>query len=275
MMKGIFPNKMALLSTIVVGMFVMWAGFGPLFLQHDPTRVNISERFSPPNLKHLLGTDQLGRDVLVRLTYGARLSLIVSLCAVLFAAFCGSTLGLLAGYYGGWIDNAIMRLLDIMFSLPSLVLAITLVAFLGNSVSNVIIAIGIVYSPQIARVIRSNVLKIRSEEYILAAKAIGCGVLRTITIHIFRNVAPTLLALSTLYIGSAIIYEATLSFLGMGVPLQVQSWGKMLAEARGYLALAPWMALAPGLAIMLVVMSFNFLGDQLRDILDPKLRGGM
>lgn len=274
-MKSIFPNKMALLSTVVVAMFVMWAGLGPLFLQEEPTRVNISERFSPPNLKHLLGTDQLGRDVLVRLTYGARLSLIVSLCAVLFAAFCGSTLGLLAGYYGGGIDNAIMRFLDIMFSLPSLVLAITLVAFLGNSVSNVVIAIGIVYSPQIARVIRSNALKIRSEEYILAAKAIGCGNLRIIVMHVFRNIAPTLLALSTLYIGSAIIYEATLSFLGMGVPLQVQSWGKMLAEARGYLALAPWMALAPGLAIMFVVMSFNFLGDQLRDMLDPKLRGGI
>jgi len=266
-------NKLNLINLGIVGIFIIWATFGPLFLQTDPTKVDISNRLCPPNLKHPLGTDQLGRDIFSRLTHGARLSLIVSLFAVLFATFLGSVVGLIAGYQGGWVDSLIARILDIMFSVPSIVLAITLVAFLGNTVLNVIIAIGVVYTPQIARVIRSHVLKIKTEDYILAAKALGCSTFRILTIHVFRNITSTLLALSTGYLGAAIIYEATLSFLGMGVPLTVQSWGRMLSEARGYLALAPWMVLAPGLAITIVVLSFNFLGDYLRDVLDPKLRG--
>ncbi len=233
----------------------------------------IAPRLQAPSAAHWFGTDDLGRDVLSRVIYGARISLWVGIVAVGIGASLGITLGVIAGYFGGKIDDLIMRIMDIVFAFPSLVLAITIVGFLGASLTNTMIAIGFVSSARFSRVARGPVLALREQEFVQAARLLGANNRRIVLRHILPNIMAPLLVQTSLAFSTAVLTEASLSFLGLGAQPPDPSWGQMLQAARKYLEPAPWTALAPGAAITLVVLGFNQLGDGLRDVLDPRLRG--
>jgi len=271
--RRFFSNRIAVMSGGCILLFFVWTIIGPMVLASSPTKINLSARFSPPSLSHIGGTDNLGRDVFARVTLGCRVAVKVSMGAVVFSSILGSMFGLISGYFRGRIDAVLMRIMDVFFAIPSVILAIALVAFMGNSLTNVIIAIGIVYVPQVARVVRGATLRVREEDYVLAAKAIGGSDFHIIFKHVLRNTLPIVVSISTLYLGGAILYEATLSYLGMGVPIAALSWGRILNDARNYINTAPHTVFVAGGAIIFVVLNLNLLGDQLRDILDPKLRG--
>ncbi len=258
---------------VVVLLLVLTALFADLLATHDPTRTNATKTLSAPDLDFWLGTDHLGRDVYSRIVYGARLSLVVGLGSTLFGAVIGGVVGLLSGYLGGKLDLITQRILDIMQGLPLLVLAMVMSAALGPAVHNVIIAISVPLIPRAARVIRASTLSIREMAYVEAARALGIQNLRIAFRHILPNTLGPFLVLTTAQLGSAILVEASLSFLGMGVPEPFPSWGRMLSgSAAEYAQKAPWLVIFPGLAISLAVFGFNLLGDALRDVLDPKLR---
>ena len=265
-------NRLLLIGVIIILLFFLTAVFGPLLVRHDPEVMNVKHQFVPPSKEHLLGTDQFGRDVLSRIIYGTRLSCLVSLLSVGIAATAGVAIGLLAGYFTGVLDDILMRLMDIMLTFPVILLAIGLIAFAGPKTSNVIIAIGVVYTPQFARVIRSSVLVVRDQEYVEAAVVVGANDASIILTQILPNCLPVIIVQVTLSLAAAIILEAALSFLGLGTPPPAPSWGRMLSEARNFISLAPWNAVFPGISIITVVMGLNFIGDGIRDILDPKLR---
>lgn len=258
---------------VVVLLLVLTALFADLLATHDPTRTNATKTLSAPDLDFWLGTDHLGRDVYSRIVYGARLSLVVGLGSTLFGAVIGGVVGLLSGYLGGKLDLITQRILDIMQGLPLLVLAMVMSAALGPAVHNVIIAISVPLIPRAARVIRASTLSIREMAYVEAARALGIQNLRIAFRHILPNTLGPFIVLTTAQLGSAILVEASLSFLGMGVPEPFPSWGRMLSgSAAEYAQKAPWLVIFPGLAISLAVFGFNLLGDALRDVLDPKLR---
>ncbi len=252
--------------------------FAPYIAPHPPELGKLSYRLLPPawiqggKASHFLGTDHLGRDILSRLIYGARISLTISLLAVFFAGTVGTIIGLFSGYFGGFIDNLLMRLTDIGLSLPMLLVALVLVAVLGPSYTNVILVIVLLLWPRYARQVRGETLSIREREFIDLARVAGCSDIRIILRHIFPNVVPTLLVLATLQVGYVIIMESTLSFLGVGIPPPTPSWGLMASDGRGVISTAWWVFLFPGLAILLTVLASNLLGDWVRDKLDPKLR---
>jgi peptide/nickel transport system permease protein len=225
-----------------------------------------------PSVHHALGTDELGRDLLVRIIHGSRVSLEVGLIATAIATLVGVVLGGLAGYYGGVLDLVIQGLVDISWAFPTVLLAIFLVAILGPGLVNVMIAVGLVYWGGFARVVRGQVLSLREWEYVTAARAIGASDLRILGWHILPNVLAPVIVMSTLMLGSAILIEATLSFLGMGAQPPTPSWGSILADGRNYLQVAPWVSFYPGVAIMLTVLGFNLLGDGIRDATDPRLK---
>jgi peptide/nickel transport system permease protein len=225
-----------------------------------------------PSRDHLLGTDELGRDTFSRILFGARVSLEVGIIAVAVSLAIGGLLGILAGFYGGRIDALIMRIVDILFAFPGLILAIVISGLLGPSGRNAMLAIGVVYAPAFARVIRGSVLSVKSELYLEAGRVAGASNGRLIARHVFPNIVAPLIVLITVYLSSAILAEAGLSFLGLGTQPPEPSWGGMLNAARTYMEINAWMAIAPGLAIALVVLGLNFLGDGLRDVLDPRLR---
>jgi len=231
-----------------------------------------AKRLLPPGSVNLLGTDEIGRDVLSRIIYGSRVSLYVGLVAVSLAVTIGVPTGVLAGFVGGTFDSLVMRLIDIVLAFPSLVLAIVLAGALGPGVTNAMIAIGIVYSPAFARVSRGSVLAIKNELFVDAARTVGCRTWRVIGRHILPNILAPLIVLLTLQMSTAILTEAGLSFLGLGTQPPNPSWGMMLSSGRKYMELAPGLAIFPGLAIAITVLAFNFLGDGLRDALDPRLR---
>ena len=222
--------------------------------------------------EHLLGTDAFGRDTFSRLIYGARISLVVSLLAVFFAGSVGTAVGLIAGYFGGWVDVLLMRVVDVGLSIPLILMAIILVSVLGPSITNVILVILLLLWPRYARQIRAETLSIKQQPFVDLARVAGCSPIRIMWVHIFPNVIPSLLVLATLQVGWVIIMESSLSFLGVGIPPPQPAWGVMVADGRGLIATAWWISLWPGLAILLTVLSFNLLGDWLRDRLDPKLR---
>jgi len=270
-------NKGAMLGLAVIIFFVMVALFAPYIAPHSPIIQNLSNSFKPGiwagNSKNLLGTDQFGRDIISRIIYGARISLSVGFIAVLIGVLFGGSAGILAGFFGGWIDEIIMRTVDVMFSIPSILLAIVIVAIMGRGLDKAMIAIGITYAPQIARISRSETLTVRNTEYIEAAEAIGTPSFRTIVVHVLPNILSPLIVYGTLSIGSAILDAAALGFLGLGAQPPKPEWGAMLANSfhsitGGYW----WVETFPGIAIALVVLGFNLLGDGLRDALDPKLR---
>jgi peptide/nickel transport system permease protein len=231
-----------------------------------------ARRLSAPSAAHPLGTDELGRDELSRIIHGAQVSLQVGLVSVVIALVVGTATGVAAGFYGGAVDAVSMRTIDIMFAFPGLVLAIVIAGLLGPSRTNAMIAIGIVYAPAFARVVRGSTLGVLGLPYVEAARSLGVSDGRIVRRHLLPNIMAPLIVLTTVYLSTAILTEAALSFLGLGTQPPEPSWGGMLNAARSYMERAPWLAIAPGLAIMIVVLGFNFLGDGLRDVLDPQLR---
>jgi peptide/nickel transport system permease protein len=257
---------------VIVLIIVFVAIFAEVLSPYDPN-AQIAPRLSPPSQEYPLGVDQNGRDVLSRLIYGSRVALEVSVISVGISLLVGTTLGLVAGYYGGTLDNIIMRVMDMLFTLPSFVLALALIGVLGPSLPNVIIAITVVTVPSIARVTRGPVLAVREMEYVESARTCGANDVRIMFRHILPNVMAPVIVQSTISIADAILIEAALSFLGLGVPAPATSWGNMLGQGRRYMELANGLSIFPGIAIMLAVLGFNLAGDGLRDILDPRLRG--
>ena len=265
-------HRLAAVGAIVVVMLVFLSLAGPLIAPEDPYHVDLGNTLGQPSLKHPLGTDHLGRDIMSRLIYGTRISLIVGVGAVALAAFIGGLCGLFAGYFGGKLDILIMRTLDVIWAFPPVLLAIAFVAVRGPSLSTVILAIGLVSIPRDARIVRSTVLSVKERDYILAAKASGIGHLRIIFTHVMPNILAPLIVVATLGTGGAIMMESILSFLGLGMQPPATSWGLMISEGQRYLRVYPFYALFPGLTIIVTVFAFNVFGDGLRDAWDPKLK---
>jgi peptide/nickel transport system permease protein len=258
---------------IILVMIVM-AVAAPLITFHDPLLWSMREKMVPPSLDHWLGTDNYGRDFWTRIVEGAKVSLIVGFGAVAFGSVTGGLTGVVSAFYGGRVDNIIQRFMDAVLSIPTLILALAIMASLGQSITNVIIAIGISGIPGASRVVRSQALSVKQSEYALAAQSIGATDMRIMMQHILPQCIAPWLIVASARLGTSIIAEASLSFLGLGVPPPAPSWGGMLSgPARNYYAIAPWMAIWPGLAISLAVYAFNLFGDALRDVLDPRLRG--
>jgi len=271
-------SKAALASAIVLLLVTIAAVAAPTITPDDPFSISLIQRLKPPGYvgssgtTHLLGTDTLGRDVYSRLVYGARVSLIVGLSAVLVSGTIGLLLGLLSGYFGGWVDDVIMRIADIQLSFPTILLALAIMAVLGSGLDKLILVLGLTGWVQYGRIVRSQVLSIKEEEFVLAAKATGEGHGRIVFEQILPNIWSPIIVIASFSVATNIIAEASLSFLGVGVPPSIPSWGTMLADGRQYIGLAEWLTIPPGLAISLTVLSINILGDWLRDFLDPRLK---
>ena len=268
--RRLLRRPSAVLAASVVGAFIVVALGAARLAPYDPIATNFAAVRKAPSSAHLLGTDEVGRDVLSRLIWGARASLLAGVIPVTIAVSISIPLGLLSGYAGGWVDDLIMRLTDAMLAIPFLIVAIALAAFLGPSLGNAMIAIGIATLPIFVRLARGTVLAIKTEDFIEAARALGNSPVRIAVGHVFPNMVPPLLIQSSLTVAAAIIAEASLSFLGLGQQPPAPSWGSMLNTAQRYLSQAPWMALYPGLAIFVIVVALNVLGDRLRDVLDPR-----
>jgi peptide/nickel transport system permease protein len=271
-LRRLFARKGAVAGLAVIAAFIALAVFAPLVVPYDPVATSWTLVRKPPSALHWFGTDELGRDILSRVIFGARASLLAGAISVGIAVSIGVPFGLIAGYRGGFIDALISRITDAMLACPFLILAIALAAFLGPSLGNAMIAIGITTTPVFIRLTRGQTIGVKVEDYVEAARAIGNPRWRIALFHILPNILPALLVQATLSIAAAIIAEAALSFLGLGQQPPAPSWGSMLNAAQRFLTNAPWMALWPGLAIFLVVLSFNLVGDGLRDALDPRQR---
>ena len=265
-------SKSALIGGSIVTAIVVLAVFAPLAAPHDPYEMNFSAAHQAPTATHVLGTDNYGRDLFSRLIFGARISLVVGICAVAVAVLVGVSLGLAAGYLGGTIDLTLMRLVDIWLAFPSVLLAIALVSFMGADIRSVIIAVGLVQWTAFARVVRASALELKESDYVLAARAAGVPDLRIALRHVLPGAVAPVLVLATLGVGGAITGEALLSFLGLGVRPPTPSWGATLAFGLLFLRSSPHLAIFPGLAIMITTLGFNLLGDGLRDLGDPRLR---
>lgn len=263
-------NRAALIGGGVVAFFTILALLAPILPIADPIATSWTAIRKPPSAEHWLGTDELGRDILSRMIWGARASLQAGVISVLIAMAIGVPLGLAAGYFGGWIDQIVSRVTDALLAMPFLILAIALAAFLGPSLTNAMIAIGVSAAPVLIRLTRGQALSVKTEDYVEGARAIGLGHLAIMGRYILPNVFPPILVQATLTIATAILAEASLSFLGLGQQPPAPSWGTMLSTAKNFLVQAPWMAVWPGAAIFLVVMGFNLFGDGLRDALDPR-----
>ena len=265
-------------SAAIIGALVAVATFAPVVAPRDPYAFNLNDRGLPirmqsPDATFLLGTDPLGRDVLSRLVYGARVSLIVGFASVVIGTLLGTALGLVCGYWEGRLDHVIQRGVDTVMAIPAIVVALAVMSVLGQSLTNIILVIGLVIAPGASRVVRASVLAVKQETFINAAHASGASTGRIITRHVLPNVFAPILVIATVWLGNAIVIEAALSFLGLGTPPPTPTWGGMLSgEGRRNLETAPYLAVFPGLAISIVVLAFNMLGDALRDLLDPRLR---
>ena len=268
--KRLLRRPAVVLAIVLVVAFITIAAAAPYVAPHDPNSTNFGAIRKAPSALYRLGTDEVGRDLLSRLSWGARASLLAGVIPVSIAVVVSIPLGLLSGYVGGWVDGVIMRITDAMLAIPFLIVAIALAAFLGPSLTNAMIAIGIATLPIFLRLSRGTVLAVKTEEYVEAARAVGGSHVRIATRHILPNMLPPLFIQSSITIAAAIIAEASLSFLGLGQQPPAPSWGSMLNAAQRYLSQAPWMAFYPGLMIFIVVMALNVLGDGLRDALDPK-----
>ncbi len=261
------------IGAVIMAVFVFAALFAEIITFHDPLATNAALSLAPPSAAHWMGTDNFGRDVYSRIVYGARISLAVGIGSTALGCLFGVALGLLSGYLSGWVDLLVQRLIDILQALPLLVLALVMAAALGPSLQNTIIAIAIPLIPYVARVIRANTLALRELPFVEAAKAIGMSDLRIAIRHVLPNTLAPLIVLATAQLGAAILTEASLSFLGLGIPEPYPSWGRMLSEsAAEYVRTAPWLVIFPGIAISLVVFGTNLLGDAARDLLDPRQR---
>jgi len=269
----ILKSKSALAGFVIITLDLILAIFAPFIATHSYDEMDFMYVLAKPGEGgHIFGTDDYGRDIFSRLVYGARVSLMVGVVAVGIGALIGTVLGILSGYFGGFLDSLIMRFMDALLSFPYVLLAIAMMAVLGPGLFNAMIAIGVVMVPSFARVVRSAVLNVKNEDFVIASKVLGASNLRVIFHHILPNIVPSLIIYSSLNFAGAVISEATLSFLGLGIQPPTPSWGSMLSEAKDFLQVAPHMAIFPGLAILLTCLGFNLLGDGLRDVLDPRLR---
>lgn len=265
-------NQLAVVSAIVIALFLVAAILAPLLTSYSYDEMDTQHRLAAPSAEHLLGTDEGGRDVLTRMLYGSRVSLLVGIVPTTLSMLVGVILGILAGFYGGKVDAVIMRLADIMLAFPSMLLAMVIMYTLGDGIINIFLALAMVNWASVARIVRSETLQLRETEYVEAARSIGVRRVTIMLRHILPNCIPSLIVLFTLNIPSAILAESSLSFLGLGIQAPDASWGLMVNSGRQYLYNAPWLSLAPSAAIMVIVLAFNFLGDGLRDVLDPHLK---
>jgi peptide/nickel transport system permease protein len=268
-------KPLGLVGGLLIALLVLTALLAPALAPYDPLQIKSADRLQPPSLVYPLGTDDFGRDILSRLIYGARISMFIGLGAVAISTLLATIIGVISGYYGGRVDTILQRCIDTMMAFPGLVVLLTLMAMLGQGLGNVILALGVGGTAGNARIVRSAVLAIKESQYLEAARALGCRDWQIILRYVLPNIAAPIMVVATLGLGVAILAESSLSFLGFGVPPPTPSWGGMLSgSGRTYMLKAPWMAIFPGLAISLAVFGFNMLGDALRDLLDPKLRGG-
>ena len=276
--EKLFKNRTGMAGLIIITLFTLIAALAPVISPHDPNENFLYDQLKPPvwnaggSTKNLLGTDDLGRDMLSRLIYGARVSLTLGIVSVGIALICGSILGALAGYYKGWPDNLIMRVMDIILAFPYILLAIVIVAYLGPGLRNAMMAIGIINIPRFARIVRASVIEEYEKDYVTAARAVGTGNRRIIFNAIFPNCLAPIIVQASLGFGEAILSGAGLSFLGLGAQPPLSEWGAMIAQGRSMILRAWWVMTFPGVAILLAVLGFNLLGDGLRDALDPRLR---
>lgn len=271
-MRRLLRHKLALVGIFILTVFLISAFFAPWLAPYDPIAQELLNRKQPPSPEHILGMDEVGRDILSRIIFGAQASLQVGVGSVSFAIVIGALVGAISGYLGGWVDTLVMRLMDIMLAFPSLLLAIAIVSILGPGLMNMLYAIAIVSIPIYARIVRASVLSVKEQDYILAARAIGASSARILFRNVLPNCLTPLIVQGTLGIATAILDAAGLSFLGLGARPPTPEWGAMLGEGRGSVFTAPHIVIFPGIAIMLTVLGFNLLGDGLRDSLDPRLR---
>jgi peptide/nickel transport system permease protein len=269
--RAFLRHRSAVIGSLIILFFICLAIFAPLITPYDYTEKS-EALLQPPSGKHWFGTDEMGRDLFTRVIYGSRISLWVGFVAISGSIVVGSALGLIAGYYGGWRDTVISRLFDILLAFPSILLAIAIVAMLGPGLGNALIAIAIINIPTFGRLMRSRVLSVKAEDYILAARAMGMKNSRILFHHILPNCWAPIMVQGTLGFATAVIEAAALGFLGLGAQPPEPEWGTMLSDARQFIQLAPWTMIFPGLAIMLTVLGFNLLGDGLRDLLDPRMK---
>ncbi|HYM90281.1 MAG TPA: ABC transporter permease [bacterium] len=272
MATQLLRTPVAAAGAVIVGVYLLAAAAAPVLSPHDPLAMISQSLLAPPGGPYPFGTDQFGRDLLSRLLYGSRVSFTVAFASVGLALAGGGAAGLAGGYYGGPVDGVLMRVMDVIFAFPAVLLAIAIMAVAGTAVWTVILAIGVVYTPQFARVSRASVLATRNLEYVEAAAAMGAGARRVLLRHILPNISAPLIVQTSLSLSLAILTESALSFLGLGTQPPTPSWGSMLADSRRFMTMAPWTAVFPGVAIAMAVLGFNLLGDGLRDLLDPRLR---
>jgi len=265
-------NRAAVVGLVLAVLVTILSVAAPLFTWHDPLAQDARSRLQPPDRTHLLGRDTFGRDLFARLLFAGRISLLVGVCSVLLGGVIGSTLGLVAGYTGGKIENVIMRFVDILMAFPSLLLGLLVLAVLGPGLFKMILAIGIMLSPAFARVMHGSALSLKKREFVEGARSVGASPVRIVGLHILPNVMGEVVVLGSLWTASAIRIEANLSFIGLGVSPPTPTWGNMIRDGTPHLLNAPWLSVFPGLAILVAVLGFNLLGDGLRDVLDPHLR---
>jgi peptide/nickel transport system permease protein len=266
-------SPLTVAGLVLIVLLALIAALAPIIAPADPLKQVLSTRLKPPSAAHWFGTDQLGRDVLSRMIYGARISLLIGTVVVGLAASLGTIVGLIAGYTGGWLDESLMRLTDVFLAFPALILAMAISGALGPSLNNAMIAIAVVSWPIYARLVRAQVLSLREREYVEAARSLGASPGRIVWQHILPNTLAPLLVQASFDMGSAILSAAGLSFIGFGAQPPTAEWGVMISDGRNYIVTQPWLSLFPGLAILLTVAAFNLIGDGLRDALDPRLRG--
>lgn len=271
--RRFFRHRLAVLGAAIVLLLLLAALFGRQLAPYDPLEMNFAARLTGPGAEHLMGTDEFGRDIFSRVLHGARVSVQVAFIAVSISTVVGVLLGSLAGFFGRWVDEVIMRIMDILFAFPAVLLAITIMAILGRGLENAMIAIAIVYVPIFARVARGAVLSVRQRDFVAAAGALGRSRVMTLFRHVLPNSLGPIIAQISISLAFAILAEAALSFFGLGTQPPDPSWGRMLSEGRSFMQQAWWLGVFPGLMIMISVMGFNFLGDGLRDLLDPRMRG--
>ena len=271
----LFGRKIVLVAAVVVGFFLLCAVASPLIAPYDPNAIDLTSMLEGPSAEHIFGTDQHGRDLFSRIVYGSRMAFLVGVLAVLVATVIGVFIGLVAGYFGGAVDSVLMRIIEAEMSIPGIMLALALVATFGNSTGMLIFILGFSAIPPYARMMRAQVLSVRELDYVASSRIIGNSDLKTMLRHVFPNCLSPIIVLMSQSIGATILSEASLSYLGAGIMPPTASWGKMVSEGYQYLTTSPLFALLPGVAVILLVLSFNILGDALRDALDPRMRGNL
>ena len=267
-------NKAAVVGLVIFTLIVLMAIFAPLIASYDEQaiKIDVMTRLTPPNREHIFGTDEMGRDIFARVVHGARLSLLIGIASVAVALLIGGTLGAISGYYGGLVDSIIMRTMDVLLCLPDVLLALAIIAAFGNSRTNMMISIGLAFTPKLSRIVRAAVMSVRSNEYIEAARSIGAKNGRIILSHVLINCMGPIVVQVTLYVANAILTISALSFIGLGIQAPTPEWGNMLASGRAFMRDNAYIVMAPGLMIFFTILSLNLLGDGLRDTLDPRLK---